>query len=100
MQLNQPPVLGTYVPQEEPLCLMDAPNIVVDTIKPADTAEHALLVRVYEAAGMQTQTFMRLHPSVNRVLETDMLEQNARELEMARPVSFGAFEIKTLLLYV
>ncbi|MDD5899077.1 MAG: glycoside hydrolase family 38 C-terminal domain-containing protein [Clostridia bacterium] len=100
VQLNQPPVLGAYVPQEEPLCLMDAPNIVVDTIKPADTAEHALLVRAYEAAGMQTQTFMRLHPSVSRVLETDMLEQNARALEMARPVSFGAFEIKTLLLYV
>ena len=73
---------------------------MVDTIRPADTADHALMVRMYEAMGMRTSTALRLHPSIRRICETDMMEENARELAKDETITFGSFEIKTFLLHL
>jgi len=97
-ELNEPLMTGGMMDDQHPVCLPLNGNIVVDTIKPADTAENALLVRAYESMGMQTTTRLQLHPSIRRICETDMLEENARELSMNEPIHFGSFEIKTFLL--
>lgn len=99
-ELNEPLTFGSMTEDQQPICLADAKNIIVDTIKPSDTADHALLVRAYECMGMQTQTTLQLHPAIQRIHETDMLEENAHSLARDEAVSFGAFEIKTFLLYL
>ena len=79
--------------------LGNMPNIIVETIKPADTADHALLVRAYEAMGKQTDCAFTVHPNVKSVTETDMLEENGQAADVNR-IHFGAFEIKTFILHL
>ena len=80
-----------------PIFLSDRKNIIVDTIKPADTFENALLVRVYEAMGKQTDCAFTAHANVKTITETDMLEENPQPVDLAH-VHFGPFEIKTFIL--
>jgi alpha-mannosidase len=84
----------------EGILLFDSKNVIVDTIKPADTEENALMVRVYESMGMQTDSAFVVHPAVKRVVETDMLEENPVEVSVDEKLQFRQFEIKTLLLYL
>ena len=102
-ELNEPPVSGG-VPAagagNAPIFLPMQKNIIVDTIKPADTVKNALLVRVYEAMGMQTNTGFSVAEAVKRVVEVDMLEQDEQPVEDTSAVRFGAFEIKSFLLYL
>ncbi|MBR6571994.1 MAG: alpha-mannosidase [Clostridia bacterium] len=98
--LNEPLFMGEAKQDGEPVFLPDKPNIVVETIMPAHTAENTIAVRAYEAMGMQTETAFRMHPAVKRISETDMLEENARAVAPDERLSFGAFEIKTFLLHL
>ena len=106
-ELNEPPVLGGLLSGDvesvsQPICLSAQKNIIVDTIKPADTVENAILVRVYEAMGMQTDASFSVNEAVRSVSEVDMLEENGRELSLENGLSthFGAFEIKSFLLHL
>lgn len=105
-ELNEPPVLGSALPAGggglQPVFLPAQKNIIVDTIKPADTVKNALLVRAYEAMGMRTEAVFSVAGAVRGVSEVDMLEENARELPMSHRLEarFGAFEIKSFLLYL
>ena len=98
-ELNEPPVWAGEADQVGSIFLPDAKNIIVDTIKPADTVENALLVRVYEAMGKQTDCAFAVHEKVRGIRETDMLEEGGVAVEPGK-VHFGAFEIKTFLLYL
>lgn len=101
-ELNEPPMTGGALPVAGPVFLPHESNILVDTVKPADTAANALLVRAYECMGRRTDASFTVSARVKRIEETDMLEENGRALDLAgglrRP--FGAFEIKTFLLYL
>ena len=86
-----------------PVFLPGEKNIVVDTVKPADTAENAILVRAYEAMGMETNASFTMAEAVRRISEVDMLEENEAPLPLQGgrlAVSCGAFEIKSFLLYL
>ena len=98
-ELNEPLIACGDGDTLGPIFLPDAKNIIADTIKPADTAEKALLVRAYEAMGKQTDCAFTVHERVRRVTETDMLEENPREVDVSN-VHFGSFEIKTFILYL
>ncbi len=97
VELNEPLCMAQPLPETEPIFLPDAANVVVETVKPADRYENALLVRAYEAMGMQTDCAFTVHTSVRQVVETDMLEEQAREVTPGQ-VHFGPFEIKTFIL--
>ena len=97
--LNEPPIFGTAGWDSYPVCLPDSKNIIVDTVKPADTAENALLVRIYEAMGKQTDCAFALHPNIRKIIETDMLEENPRDTDPGH-VRFRPFEIKTFILFL
>ena len=102
VELNEPTVFAPAGTVQQPVLVPAQKNIVVDTIKPADTGSRALLVRAYEAMGMDTEASFAVGGRITRIEETDMLEENPRELcrgETLR-VRFGAFEIKTFLLYL
>ena len=96
-QLNEPLLVGGVSDNLGPIFLSDKKNIIVDTIKPADTIENALLVRVYEAMGCQTDCAFTAHSNVKSVTETDMLEENPQAVDLSR-IHFGPFEIKTFIL--
>lgn len=96
-ELNEPPILGAVCAAHRPIFLPDAKNIIVETIKPADTVENALLVRAYEAMGVQTDCAFEVHDKVQRVIETDMLEENGADVDV-KHIRFGPFEIKTFIL--
>lgn len=98
-ELNEPLVLGRDTEDTGPILLPDRKNIIVETVKPADTVENALLVRAYEAMGMGVDTTFTVNPRVRWVEESDMLEENGREAEVDN-VHFGPFEIKTFILHL
>ena len=103
IELNEPPILGGDAPVGmEPIFLSQNKNVIVDTIKPADRVENALLVRVYECMGAGTAASFTAAKPIVRIEETDMLEEQPRPLDRdaLRHVEFGAFEIKTFLLYL
>ena len=97
MDLNETPIFASACDALGPIFLPDAKNIIVDTIKPADTVENALLVRAYEAMGKQTACGFTANTRIKTVTETDMLEENPQSVDL-RNVHFGAFEIKTFIL--
>lgn len=97
-ELNEPMIAGASCDDVGPIFLPNRNNIIVDTIKPADTAENALLIRAYEAMGKQADCAFTVNPRITRIVETDMLEENVRNVKPSC-VHFGSFEIKTFLLY-
>ena len=98
-EFNEGYICGSVCDDLGPIFLSDKKNIVVDTIKPADTIENALLVRVYEAMGKQTDCTFTAHANVKSITETDMLEENPQAVNLQN-VHFGPFEIKTFILYL
>lgn len=98
-ELNEGPMVGALSEDMGPIFLADQKNIVVDTIKPADTVENALLVRAYECMGMATVAGFTAAKNIKKIVQTDMLEENPEAVDAAR-VAFGPFEIKTFLLYL
>ena len=80
-----------------PVLLPEAENIAVDTVKPADGRDDALVVRVYETMGRATRTKLIPGSGICQVLEADMLEEGAKPI-CPDEVRFGPFEIKTFIL--
>lgn len=101
-ELNEPVIPGSDGAADGlPVFLPEKANIIVDTVKPSDTCPGAVLVRVYEAMGMATDTAVTLHPAIAGATETDMLEESGHPLPVDHGLQlhFGAFEIKTILLH-
>lgn len=97
VELNETPLFGSDLVYSQPIFLPGAKNIIAETVKIADETPNALLVRVYEAMGQQTDCSFTLHSSIRSVWETDMLEENPKEVDV-QAVHFDPFEIKTFIL--
>ena len=98
-ELNEPMIAGGQADDLGPIFLSDVRNIIVHTIKPADTVENALLVRAYECMGKQTDCAFTVNPRITKIVETDMMEENPQDVDI-RKIHFGSFEIKTFILYL
>ena len=96
-ELNENSIFASVCDDLGAIFLPDQKNIIVDTIKPADTYDNALLVRVYEAMGKQTDCAFTAHENIKTLTETDMLEENPTPVDLSH-VHFGPFEIKTFIL--
>ena len=99
VEFNEGYICGSVGDDLGPIFLPNVKNIIVDTIKPADTIENALLVRVYEAMGKQTDCAFTANKNIKSITETDMLEENPTTVDLSN-VHFGPFEIKTFILYL
>lgn len=97
--LNEELLFGNAQAEGNPVFVAEKKNIVTETVMPAETREKALLVRVYEAMGMETETAVRVHPAVRHCEETDMLEENGQIVSLEK-LRFRPFEIKTFLLHL
>ena len=97
--LNVPVVAAAGNAAEGWLFALDAPNIVVEAVKPAEDGSGDVIVRLYECMRTATRCILRTSLAVRGVTETDLLENERGGLRCedgAVRLDFRPFEIKTL----
>ena len=80
---------------------MDAENIIIEAVKPAEDGSGDVVVRLYESMHTATQCKLAVNLPAQGVQETDMLEHAQRALDLQSgqvALDFRPFEIKTLRL--
>ncbi len=101
-ELNAPvfSVAGAADPQS--LFRVDAPNVIVETVKPAEDGSPDIIVRLYEALRSATHCGLETSLPFKAAFETDLLERRKPGRVERRggkiQLSFRPFEIKTLRL--
>ncbi|MFZ6026110.1 MAG: alpha-mannosidase [Chloroflexota bacterium] len=100
-ELNVSPVIVPGDAGEGSLFVLDAPNIVLETVKLAEDGSGDIILRLYESKRTATRCTLTLGIPVRTALQTDMTEEGGEPL----PVGFGnvaldfrPFEIKTIRL--
>ncbi len=96
--LNVPLRVTTGAAPLPPLLRVDAPNVIVDTVKKAEDGA-ALIVRLYEASGAAASVTVDFSFTPGRVSRVDLMEENPQPLEITKnAVAFPVlpFEIITL----
>jgi alpha-mannosidase len=86
---------------EASLFSVDAPNIVIEAVKPAEDGTGDVIVRLYESKRMATRCTFRTTLPVQGASEADMLESVKAGLRVndgAVALDFHPFEVKTLRL--
>jgi alpha-mannosidase len=100
-ELNCPVMTATGAAGEGSLFSVDAPNVIVETVKPAEDGSDDIIVRLYEAKRMATRCTLSTALPVLGAAQTDMLEnvQEALPCEGGKvALEFHAFEVKTVRL--
>ena len=102
-ELNYPVtrIPGAAKPAERSLFSIDAPNIVLETLKPAEDGSNDVIVRLYESKHMTTRCTMTTALDVQRACQTNLLESMTGELKCTAgqiELEFRPFEIKTVRL--
>ena len=96
--LNYPPLQIDGFSDMSWLAEASAPNVVIETIKPAEDGGRAFVLRLYEAEGARTRTKVSI-PNAKQVWQTNMLEEPAQELPLYTggvDLELRPFEIATL----
>jgi alpha-mannosidase len=86
---------------EMSLFSLDAPNIIIDTVKPAEDGSRDIILRLYEAKHMATRCTLSTALVAKAAEQTNMLEETqiALPLEEGKvALDFRPFEIKTVRL--
>ena len=101
-ELNNPvsaAICDANVSSIESLIKIDAPNIIVESIKLSEDGK-GITFRVYEAGRMATHASIKFHKNFKKVVETNMLEEAGNEIKIKSGVAktfFTPFEIKTFV---
>lgn len=80
---------------------VDAPNVFIDTVKPAEDGSGDIVVRLYEALRGDTSCTLSLGLAVQEIWACTLLEEKTKLLstgERRTALRFHPFEIKTLRL--
>lgn len=97
--LNVPPVTARGLAEEFSAFSLDADNVFIDTLKPAQDGSGDMILRLYEAKRADTECELSVNFPVKAVHRCDMLENPLGELSMKESkvkLSFGTFEVKSL----
>jgi alpha-mannosidase len=100
-ELNVEPLVVPGGAGEGSLFQLDAPNVVIETVKPAEDGSGDIVVRLYEAKRAATRCTLRTSLPVARALETNMLEEGGEPLPFRGglvALDLRPFEIKTVRL--
>ncbi len=100
-ELNVPPTVAEGSAAGRSMFAVNADNVIIDTVKPAEDGSGDVIVRLYEA--MRTTTACELTTSlpVESAVATDMLENPLADLGLADgavSLDFRPFEVKTVRL--
>jgi alpha-mannosidase len=99
--LNCPVSVVSGAAGEKSILTMDAPNVVIETVKPAEDGSGEVVVRLYETMRMSTRCTLSTSLPVQSAAETDMLENGKEALicdEGKIVLELRPFEIKTVRL--
>ncbi|MBQ9008603.1 MAG: alpha-mannosidase, partial [Clostridia bacterium] len=80
---------------------VDAPNVFIDTVKPAEDGSGDLILRLYEAKRAEMTCRLSIRVPVRKVWTCDMLENRQEELPVngeCVSLDFHTFEVRTLRL--
>ena len=94
-RLNKPLLPFTGERGFESPAAVSNPDVVLALMKKA-YVENAVVLRLYESQGKETTASLAVNFKYGSVAETDLTEENPRETDIGN-LSFGPFEIKTLL---
>jgi alpha-mannosidase len=100
-ELNVQPTLLPGAAGTASLMSVDAPNILIETVKPAVDGSGDVVVRLYESKRAATACILETTLPVKKAYVTDMLEEHPVNLPVRRGtlrLSFRPFEIKTVRL--
>ena len=78
---------------------VSAPNVFIDTVKPAEDGSGDVVLRLYEAKKADTDCALTLNVPAAKVWECDMLENKKAELPLSEgktDLHFHTFEVKTI----
>jgi alpha-mannosidase len=99
--LNVPVMAAAGAAGRRSLLSVDVPNVIVETVKPAEDGGGDIVVRLYEAKRAATRcTLSTSLPAIGAV-QTDMLENELEELPLTDGqvvLAFRPFEVKTVRL--
>ena len=102
-ELNVKPYAAPGSGRDFSLLSIDRPNIILDTLKPAEDGSGDRILRLYESKKAAVNAKVRLSPELlpaaGSVYACDMLENVTEELpasEGTLALSFRPFEIKTI----
>jgi alpha-mannosidase len=80
----------------EALLAIDKENLIIETVKPCEDTEKALIARIYEAEGTQTYGNLQIGFTWNKIEICDMMERP--QFACGTELDFKPFEIKTIKL--
>ncbi len=101
--LNIPPTVADGDGGHRTMIRIGDPDVILETVKPAEDGSGDLVVRLYESMRRHVETTVAFDLPVQSAHETDMLEEDGRPLELsdgAVALAFRPFEIKTIRLKV
>jgi len=100
-ELNCPPLIIPGKAEERSLFSLNAPNIILETLKPAEDGSGDIVLRLYESKRMTTRCTLTTALPINSAAQVDMIEQQPQPLALQSgtlTLDFHPFEIKTLRL--
>jgi alpha-mannosidase len=105
-ELNVPAVVERGPSPEtavrQSFCSVSGESVIIESVKAPEEAGgngKTVTLRLYESLGGRTRTTLRFNRRISALYETDMLEDQGKELPFAgneAPLEFKPFEIKTL----
>ena len=99
--LNHPIVVTDGAGGTRSLFRLDAPTVVIESVKPAEDGSGQIILRLYESKRVRVACDLSTTLPVRRAWATDLLENRIAELplrENAIRLDFRPFEIKTVRL--
>lgn len=82
---------------------VSAPNVIIETVKPADDGSDDVIVRLYEAYRMATRCTLQTSLAFAGAISVNMLEEGTQPLHYAEgavQLDFTPFEVKTVRMTV
>jgi alpha-mannosidase len=98
-ELNSPVMVFSGSAGESSIFQLDAPNIILETVKPAEDGTRDIILRLYESKRSSTKCRLTTSLPIKHAAQTDMLERNMTEISIIKgiiPLEFRPFEIKTI----
>lgn len=93
------PVMMLPGKEGDSLVATDKDNLIIESVFPAED-DRALILRVYEAMGKETEGSLLPAKEMGSAEEADMMLQNAKNIEISNnriSLKFNPFEIKTIV---
>jgi len=98
-ELNVPATVAEGAAETASMMSVDAPNVVIDTVKAAEDGSGDIILRLYESKHAATDAVLTLHLPAATVWACNLLEEEEQPLAMEQgqvALHFHGFEVKTV----